>query len=463
VTALAQGRRLDLSVPRRVHVVGVGGAGMSALATALAGMGHRVSGSDVKESAVLERLRASGVAVRVGHDPAYVRGADAVAYSSAVPETNPELAEARRRGILLLHRAEALASVAATRRVLAVAGSHGKTTTASMLALILVDAGMRPSFIIGGELNEVGTGAVWDRGEWLVVEADESDGSFLELAPEAAVLTSVEPDHLDAYGSIEALERAFGRFMAQTGGLRVYCADDPAAAALAQASPGLTYGTAVGADYRLVRVRPGRQGVAFELAGPEGPLGRVRLRLPGRHNALNAAAATALAMGVGASFADCQRALSRFTGVARRFELRGRSRGVTFVDDYAHNPGKVRAALEAAREGDWERVVCVFQPHRYSRTHSLQRHFAGAFDRADLVVVTDVYPAGEEPVPGVSGQLIVDEVRRASPWLPVEYLPTRHDLLERLPLLLRPGDLCLTLGAGDLTSLPDELMTLPRW
>jgi UDP-N-acetylmuramate--alanine ligase len=447
--------RLDLSAPQRVHVVGVGGAGMSAIATVLAAMGHHVTGSDLKDSAGLTRLRAAGVTVEVGHRAENVPAdATAVTISTAIPPTNAEVAEAERRGIPVLRRADTLSAIAATRRTVAVAGTHGKTTTSSMLALILVEAGLRPSFIIGGEVNEIGTGATWDNGEWFVVEADESDGTFLELHPEAALVTNVEPDHLEHYGGFAALLDGFRRFATETPGPVVVCADDPVASTLG----GTTYGLTEGADYRMVDVVPGRASVHFGVEHEGQRLGEVTLPVPGLHNARNACGALVMALALGAPFDAGARALARYGGVARRFQFRGEHHGVTYVDDYAHLPTEVRAALAAARDGGWRRVVCVFQPHRFSRTAALWRDFADAFTGADLLVVTDIYASGEAPRPGVSGKLIVNAVLGAHPQSRVAYLPHRQNWAPYLRQVLRPGDLCLTLGAGDLTTLPDELL-----
>ena len=451
-------RGLDLAVPRRIHVVGIGGAGMSAIATVLAAMGHTVTGSDLKASAGLERLRSLGIGVTVGHRAENLGDVDAVTLSTAVPATNAEVAAALARGVPVLRRSEMLAAIAATRRTVAVAGTHGKTTTCSMLALVLVEAGLRPSFIIGGELNEIGSGAAWEEGEWLVVEADESDGTFLELGPEAAVVTSVEPDHLEHYGSFEALVAAFDRFLAGAPGARVVCADDPVARRLGAANGATTYGTAADADYRLAGVRSERSGVSFTLEHRGAALGEVRLPVPGAHNARNAGAALVTGLLLGAPFAAGARALARYGGVARRFEFRGERGGVTFVVDYAHLPGEVREALAAARDGGWQRVVCVFQPHRFSRTAALAPDFAHAFEGADVLVVTDVYSAGEAPRPGVSGKLVVNAVLDAHPATRVAYLPHRQDWAPYLERVLRPGDLCLVLGAGDISLLPDELL-----
>jgi UDP-N-acetylmuramate--alanine ligase len=450
--------RPDLSVPRRIHLVGIGGAGMSAIATVLAGMGHRVSGSDLKGSPGLDRLRGLGIEVHVGHDASQLGSAELVAISTAVGAANPEVVEARRREIPVLRRADLLAAITGTRRTIAVAGTHGKTTTSSMLALILLEAGWRPSFVIGGELNETGSGAAWSDGQWLVVEADESDGTFLELDAEVAVVTSVEPDHLDHYGSFERLQEAFHRFLAGARGARVAFRDQPAAARAAAASGATTFGTSPGADYRIVGLELTRTGSTFELAHGEAPGTPVELSVPGAHNASNGAAAAVTALCLGVPAEAVRTGLARFTGVARRYQFRGEWGGITFIDDYAHLPGEVVPVLDAARRGGWSRVVCVFQPHRFTRTAALAPDFGHAFDGTDVLVVTDVYGAGETPIPGVTGKLIVDAVLDASPRRPVAYLPGRAELAAYLRANLRPGDLCLTLGAGDLTSLPDELM-----
>jgi UDP-N-acetylmuramate--alanine ligase len=450
---------LDLSTSRALHIVGIGGAGMSAIAAVLSRMGHQVSGSDLKASRELERLRLLGVDARVGHDAANLpQSLVAVIVSSAIPPTNVEVKAATERGVAVLRRADALRAIVALRATIAVAGSHGKTTTASMLALILRAAGWHPSFVIGGDLNEVGTNALYDQGEHLVVEADESDGTFLELAPRDAVVTSVLPDHLDHYGSFPALVAAFEHFLEGVPGSRVVCADDDVAATLAArlGERVVTYGFADVSDYRIRDYAGERTGSRFVVERRGIELGPVELPVPGRHNAVNAAGAAAVAIELGAPFDAVTRALGGFGGVTRRFQFRGERDDVTFVDDYAHLPSDVVATIRAAREGGWKRVVAVFQPHRYTRTAALWRDFAGAFSEADTVVLTDVYAAGESPRPGVSGRLVLRAVLDAHPDLPVVYLPRRADLVAHVPKLARPGDLVLTLGAGDLTTVPDE-------
>jgi UDP-N-acetylmuramate--alanine ligase len=435
---------------------------MSAIASVLAAMGHVVTGSDLKTSPALERLAASGVEVFVGHDAAHVAGAEVVAISTAIPDANPEVVEARRRGLTVLSRADALAAIAACRRCVAVSGTHGKTTTTSMLALILIEAGLRPSFLIGGDVNEIGTNAVWDTGEWMVLEADESDGTFLHLAPEVAVVTNVEADHLDYYGDFDHLVDAFDHFLASAAAGAVVGADDVVAARLGARHGADLVGSTPESTCRIEDIETGN-GVSFALRVDGALLGRVALPVTGANIARNAAVAVAASLRVGAPFAAAQRALARFAGVARRFESRGEAQGVRFVDDYAHLPTEVEAVIAAARDTAPDRLVVVFQPHRYSRIAALGDRFADAFTGADVVIITDVFAAGEAPRPGVTGRVVADAVRRAHPSLDVTYVPGRAELQAHVAALLSAGDLCLTLGAGDLTSLPDELQATTPW
>jgi len=452
----------DLSRPRRVHVIGAGGAGMGAIASVLHRMGHSVTGSDLKDGPVAERLRADGIEIVIGHDAGHLGDAELVAISTAIPDHNPEVKAARERGLDVLRRGDILPAISAERRTVAVAGTHGKTTTSSMLALVMVEAELRPSFIIGGDVNEIGSGAVWDDGEWFVIEADESDRTFLSLGAEVALVTNVEPDHLETYGNDPAnLTRAFEEF-AEAASTRVMCADDAGSAALAATVGAVTYGTAEEADYRMIDIERRRSSVEFTLSHQGEDLGRVQLPTPGLHNARNAAAAAVTGLLLGAPIDAAIRALGRFGGVARRFEFRGEANGVVFVDDYAHLPTEVSAAVEAARDGDWNRVVCVFQPHRYSRTAALWQDFADSFEAADHLVITDVYASGETPRPGVSGKLLVDAVLDAHPWANVAYMPRLDDVQAWLDSRLQPGDLCLTLGAGDLTAIPDAIIERRR-
>jgi UDP-N-acetylmuramate--alanine ligase len=457
---------LDLSSPRRLHVVGVGGPGMSAIAIALAEMGHHVSGSDLREHPVLERVRAAGVEVHIGHERTLVHGVDAVTASTAVPAANIELDEARTIGAVVVSRAGMLASICARAESIAVAGTHGKTTTTSMLMLILAEAGLRPSFVVGGDVTDVGTGAQWTGAEWLVVEADESDRTHLELPLHGTILTNVEPDHLDHYGSFEALVDGFDRYLAQIRGPKVVCADDPIAARLAARHRATTYGLSAGADVRAIELRPTGGSFEFSLVRtggdgePDVRLGKFSLPLRGIHNVANAAAAAAMALEIGVEVADISAALARFGGVARRFDIRGVDGGATFVDDYAHLPSEIAAVLAAARDsGDaWRRVIAVFQPNRFNRISEIWEQYSDAFGDADLVVLTDIFASGTTPIPGVTGKLIVNAVTEAHPEQRVIWLPRRDDLVSFIAAEAREGDVCLSMGCGDIASFPSEVL-----
>jgi len=452
---------VDLAGPRRIHVVGVGGPGMNPIAAVLAAQGHDVSGTDIKESYGLDRLRALGVSVTVGHDPHLVSDRELVTRSTAIPDDNVELVEARRLDLEVLSRAQMLSAICSLRRTVAVGGTHGKTTTTSMLALILVEAGMNPGFIIGGDLNEIGSGSAWDeRGDWFVVEADESDGTFTVLGAEAVLVTNVDRDHLEFHGSFENLIAEFERFCSDAPGPRIVCVDDPVAAAVGARVGAVGYGRSETADYRLVDLEYRSTGVMFSVRAGDRLHGPVRLPVPGLHNALNAVGAMAMALELGADPEAAVRALERFAGVARRFEFRGDAAGVRFVDDYAHLATEVQAAVAAARSCEPRRVVAVFQPHRYSRTAAVWRDFADAFTDADVVVVTGIYSAGEDPRPGITGELVVEAVTGAHPGTNIHYVSERDELAGFMAELLTPGDLCLSLGAGDLTNLPDEVISL---
>jgi UDP-N-acetylmuramate--alanine ligase len=461
---MTAGPPLDLSTPGRYHVVGVGGPGMSALALVLAEMGHRVSGSDIKESPVLDRLRAAGVDVYVGHDRTLVVGTDAVTASTAIPVGNVELAAARERGIPTLSRAGMLASICARARSVAVAGTHGKTTTTSMLTMMLTEAGWHPSFVVGGDVNEVGTGAHWSGGEWLVVEADESDGTFLELPLHATIVTNVEVDHLEHFGTFDAIVAAFDRYLAGIAGVRVVCIDDEVAAQLAARHDAVTYGLAPGARYRAVEVTREDGAAAFVLTVDGERRGSVRVPLRGLHNVRNATGALAMADQLGVPFDAAVSALARFGGVARRFEIRARHRGVTLVDDYAHLPTEIAVVIDAARGSgdDWRRVVAVFQPNRFRRMALMSPEYRDAFAGADMAVITEIYPSGDAPIPGVTGRLVVDAVRAAHPDFDVRWIPKRAELIEFLAGELCDGDVCISMGCGDVASLPLEVLALRR-
>ena len=457
---LARPQRLDLTAPRRLHIVGAGGAGMSAYTAILAEMGHIVSGSDVRENSRLDRLRLLGVDCRVPQGAANLAtDLDAVIISSAVPPTNVEVQAAIERGIPVLSRADALASIVATRRGIGIAGTHGKTTTSSMITLILRFAGIHPSFLIGSELNEVGANAGLDRGDWLVVEADESDGTFLELPLEAGLVTNVDNDHLWFWGSMDNLRDAFGTFVASIERLPVVCADDEFLAALAvRRTDVVTYGLAEGARYRALDYRGGPHGSHFVLEVDGEERGEIQLPIIGRHHAQNAAGAAAMTMELGCDFESVRQALAGFGGVARRFQHRGTFDGVDVIDDYALLPPEVNGTIGAAREAGYRRIIAVFQPFRYARTAVMWAEFADAFIGADQVVLTDVCGFHESPIPGITGELLVRAVLDAHPDQRVAYFPHRAELADLVPGYARPGDVILTLGGGDITTLGDELL-----
>lgn len=454
---------VDLSLPRRIHVVAVGGAGMSGIATVLAQAGHTVTGSDAAEGPALARLRDLGVVAAVGHDPGHVGDAELVVASTAVADDNPELVEARRLGLPVLRRIDLLPALAATQPFVSVAGTHGKTTTSSLLAVAMRGAGEDPSYLIGAPVPVLGGAAAHRPGRFFVLEADESDGSFLSGPRAAALVTNVEADHLEYWGGWEQLLDGFRAFLAGTDGPVVLCADDEVAAALAAEVGGATYGCDEGADWRVDDLHLRADGARFTLVGPPTGGGRrsvvaVDLPVPGLHNVLDAAGALAVIGELGLDVAGAATALAGYTGVARRFERRGSAAGVEVVDDYAHLPTEVRAALAAGRSGGWNRVVAVFQPHRYSRTEALWREFGSAFDDADLLVLTELYPAGEAPRPGITGKLLVDAVLEHRPWQRVAWMPTLDDVVAYLATELRSGDLCLTVGAGDVTTVGDRVL-----
>ncbi|HEX3004049.1 MAG TPA: UDP-N-acetylmuramate--L-alanine ligase [Angustibacter sp.] len=460
---------LELELPAAadlspVHFIGIGGAGMSGIARIMLAMGLEVSGSDAKESLLLTALRAEGARVDVGHDAAHVEGVRTVVASSAVRPTNPELARARELGLLVLHRSQALAAVSAGRQVAAVAGTNGKTTTTSMLTVMLQHCGADPSFSIGGELTESGTNAHFGSGDVFVLEADESDGTFVVYRPQVAVVTNVQPDHLDYYGTAAGVEEGFLQFARsiRPGGRLVACADDEGSARLAEraVAEGIavtTYGVDADADVRLDDLRLVGAGSSFTVVDHGREVGRASVRVPGRHNALNALAAYTAMVALGQPAEAALAAIEAFSGTRRRFESRGTAGGVRVFDDYAHNPGKVLAALETARQvAGAGRLVVVFQPHLYSRTRDFAEPFGRALGLADEVVLMDVYAAREDPLPGVSGQLVADAV--PLPAERVAFVPSWSAVPDAVLARLRPGDLLLTVGAGDVTMLADEVL-----
>jgi UDP-N-acetylmuramate--alanine ligase len=452
----------------RVHFTGIGGAGMSGIARIMLTRGISVSGSDAMPSAMLDDLHAQGALVHVGHAAANLGDlgpGDTLVLSSAIRPDNPELAEATRRGLRVMHRAAALASVMAGRRVIAVAGTHGKTTTTSMLTTVLRDCGADPGYVIGGVLVETGLGAEDGAGLDFVAEADESDGSFLLLSPDVAIITNVEADHLDNYGSLAEIEAAFATFGSHVSGLVLTCADDPGAegiaARLEPQSPQRVrrYGESARADYRLGDVHAQGLAMSFAVTADRSPFGEIfaqlTVQVPGRHNALNATAAFAAAVELGFAPPRVTAALARYQGARRRMEFKGEADGVRVFDSYAHHPTELAADLHAARDiAQGGRVIAIFQPHLYSRTRIFAGDFGAALGLADQAVVLDVYAAREDPEPGVTGRLVADAV----PGGRALFLPDRTQVAPLIARIAEPGDVVLTMGAGDVTALGPQLV-----
>lgn len=450
-----------------VHLVGIGGAGMSAIATVLIEMGYPIEGSDIKESPYVRRLREMGAVVGIGHRAENLCDARVVVKSAAIRDDNPELMEADKKGIPVITRAQMLAAIMSTRKGIAVAGTHGKTTTSSLATQMLLACGANPSYLIGGELNEIGGNAHYGEGEYLVAEADESDGSLLYLRPEVAVLTNIDGDHLDYFGSIENTADVFLRFLQllPSGGLAVVCGDDKSAGAVGldyrnQGGRVLFYGRSEGNDYRFSEEVIGESRTEYTAWYAGEMIGRVTVGIPGLYNAYNSLAALAVGHQLGMPTEQVIRGLGSFQGVRRRYERVGSYGGVQVIDDYAHHPTEIAAVLDLAGSVAPGRVVTVFQPHRYSRTRLLADEFGGSFAGADLVIVTDVYGAGEDPEPGVTGKLVVDVIEERHPEKEIIYVPNRSELARTVVPLLEEGDTVLTIGAGDITRCASEILEL---
>ena len=461
---------IDLRKPKRIHVVGVGGPGMSAIATVLAEMGHQVSGSDIRQSAVITRLENLGIKVNIGHDPEVVFGCDFVTGSPAIAESNIEYQKARESNIRVLSRAETLASICECATSIGVAGTHGKTTTSSMLTTILLSANKNPNYLIGGDVIALNRGASWSNSELFVVEADESDGTHSQLPLAATIVTNVDIDHLDHFKTQSAIEQSFFDYVGGIAGPRVLCLDDPVCASISKTHIATTYSVEEksSADYvaSSIKFKDGKSSfmVTQNHNNKKIELGRIDLPLRGLHNVSNALAAIAMAMQFGVRFDQAAQALSGFGGVARRFDVRGVDGGATFVDDYAHLPNEISAVLSGVRdESDkWSRVVAVFQPNRFNRMSMISHLYGDSFVAADLVVITDIYPSGTEPIAGVTGQLVVDAILKSKPQSNVVYQPSRKNLVEFLADEIKNGDLCISMGCGDISSLPNEVIALRR-
>jgi UDP-N-acetylmuramate--alanine ligase len=447
---------------RRIHFVGIGGVGMSGIAEVLLTLGHRVSGSDISESDTTRRLLARGASVTYGHRAEVItQDIDVVVISSAVKYSNPEVAQARALKIPVIPRAEMLAELMRLKYGIAVAGTHGKTTTTSLIATILARAGMDPTTVIGGKLHQMGTNARLGQSELLVAEADESDGTFLMLSPVITVVTNIDPEHLDYYGDMDRVRSAYLEFMNRVPfyGVNVLCLDSVNVRSLAPQvrKRVLTYGTTDDCDYVARDLCVIGMETMCDVVRSGQELGTLRLRLPGRHHALNALAAIAVAEQLGVSFDAACAALADFGGIHRRFELCGEAGGVMVVSDYGHHPAEIRATLAAAREGFGRRLVVLFQPHRYTRTRDLFGEFLDAFDAADHLVLTDIYAAGEEPVDGLNGEVLFWALKRRG-HLEVSYVPRCEDLVNEVKPMLQVGDIVVVLGAGSIHGVAEELV-----
>jgi UDP-N-acetylmuramate--alanine ligase len=446
----------------RVHFVGIGGIGMSGIAEVLLNLGYLVTGSDLHESEATKRLRALGAQVFVGHQEENLAvNPSVVVISTAVKYSNPEVLEARRRQIPVIPRAEMLAELMRMKYGVAVAGSHGKTTTTSIVAAVLSSAGLDPTMVIGGRVHMLGSNAKMGQGEILVAEADESDGSFLFLSPTIAVVTNIDREHMDYHQTMERLHESFLAFINKVPfyGVAVLCLDDAAIRALIPKvkKRWITYGLSSEADFSARDLHMDAAGVKFSALHRGKLLGKLRLRLPGRHSATNALAAIAIAQELEIPFSRVTEALEAFTGIHRRFEIKGEPHGILVIDDYGHHPAEIRATIGAIRDS-WKRpLTVIFQPHRYSRTQDLFDEFLTAFEGADRLILTEIYPAGEDAIPGVNSESLYQAIKRMG-HTEVEFVPDKNQIPKMLAEKLNAGDIALTLGAGDVYKVGEALV-----
>ncbi len=448
---------------RTIHFVGIGGIGMSGIAEVLLNLGYQVSGSDLKESDITRRLAELGGRIAFGHAPENLEDADVVVTSTAVRTDNPEVLEAHRRLIPVIPRAEMLAELMRMKYGIAVAGTHGKTTTTSMVATVLSHGGIDPTAVIGGKLDSLGSNAKLGQGKFLVAEADESDGSFMHLSPTIAVVTNIDADHLDYYSGLEQIKDTFVDFINKVPfyGLAVLCLDDPNIQEIIPRVKKrfISYGLQSQADYQAVNIDHAEGRTSFDVVWREENLGRISFRMPGRHNVLNALAAVAVSMELGLSFPVIAEGFKDFGGVQRRFQVKYDQGGIMVVDDYGHHPAEIKATLAAARSGWKRRVVAVFQPHRYSRTKFLMDEFVTAFYQSDYLLVTDIYPAGEEPIPGVDAETLTRGIVGHG-HKNAHYVADRDVIVAHLMAAVKEGDIVITLGAGDVWKVGESLIRL---
>ena len=452
----------DLQGINRIHFVGIGGAGMSPLAKILLQLGYEVSGSDIGTSLLIEELMALGANIWTdGQKAEHVRGADAIVVSTAIAFDNPEVIAAWDLRIPKLHRSDINAALVNSYSGIAVAGSHGKTTTTSMLGVALDYAGISPTIVVGGEVPDLGTNAKLGTGEYLVSEADESDGSFLKLRPSIAVVTNIEDDHMDHYGTMEKIIESFTEFLEniKDNGMAVLCFENINLRSIAKrlTKQYISYGIDAEADYRAKNISTKGAVISFDVIHCGDNLGRIELNIPGRHNVLNALACIAVSLHIGVPFAKIKDALGKFNGAKRRFQTKGKIDGVWIVDDYAHHPTEIAVTLTAARQTEPKRLICIFQPHRYSRTKLLREEFGSAFKEADVLILTDIYAAGEKPIEGVDGETLVKEIEQQTGQQPI-YMPHKADIVPYLIQNIRAGDLIITMGAGNILEVGEALV-----
>lgn len=445
---------------KNIHFVGIGGAGMSGLAEVLLNLGYHISGSDIKETEITRRLQSLGCEIFYGHRKENVKNADVVVVSSAIRKDNPEIEVAEQRLIPVIPRAEMLAELMRMKVGIAIAGTHGKTTTTSLIATVLANAGLDPTVVIGGRLNSIGSNARLGQGDLLVAEADESDGSFLRLMPTIAVVTNIDPEHLDYYSGIEEIKETFLNFINKIPffGLAVLCLDHPNIQSLIPRIKKrfTTYGLSTQADFQAKDIVFEGLWASFDVLYQHHEVGRLKIKMPGLHNVYNALATVATAFELDVPFSVIQDALSEFEGIQRRFQIKGEKKGILIVDDYGHHPVEIMATLRAARTGWGRRIVTVFQPHRFTRTKALNNDFLTSFYDADVLIITDIYPAGEDPIEGVHAKSLFEGIREYG-HKNVTYIGDKKEIVEYLLRIVQPGDIVITLGAGDIWQVSDEL------
>ncbi len=457
-----RGEYFLLTTIHNIHFVGIGGSGMSGIAKVLLEMGYKVSGSDLSQSETTLKLERIGAKVFMGHDSSNIANAEAIVVSTAIPESNPELQAAREKGLKIFHRADIIAELMVSRKGIAIAGAHGKTTTTSMVAVMLEHAGIDPTVIVGGELDYLKGNAKLGLGQYLVAEADESDGSFLKYSPEIAVVTNIENDHMDYYGTMEKVLDTFNEFLykvPEAAGLAILCFDNEY---IRNMAPDLkrkyiSYGIYHEADYTAQNIRTQGAVTIYDVYYQQKFLGTIKMNVPGRHNVQNSLAAVIVGITVGMPFEQIADGLANFYGAKRRFQTKAKINGVWIVDDYAHHPTEIVSTLQAARQTEPKRLICAFQPHRYSRTQLLKSEFGASFSACDILVLTDIYSAGEAPIPGISGEVIRDEVERQTN-MQVIYIPEKDKIAKYLRQIVEAGDLVMTMGAGNIYQVGEELI-----